>query len=273
MGRFSRLETGHAPAAPPPPTTDTLEPVTYYPPAESQPDEQELSTQASLGRADQALFGNDYKGAERWYSRAMGLDSTLLAPWLGVIRTLLLRGRLSEAYTWNGRGLTVFPESPELTAMRAVIYARRGFIRRAMTNSDAVLEQNASLPLAHLARGEVLILAENKNFDFCFEQCLKMAPPHDWKTSFLIGLILEERRMWGKALVYFSHTAERSEHIPALWFHVGRCRAQLGHRHKAQKAFDRARELCAPGDPLLSRLDQAGPGSLWRRLSRFFSRK
>ncbi len=202
----------------------------------------------------------------------MNQDSTRLEPWIGMIRTLTFANRPSEAYTWIGRGLTLFPNSIELMALRAVNHARRGMVRRAMNNSDAALEQVPNLPLAHMARGEVLILAENKNYDFCFEQCIKLSAPGDWETPFLVGLILEERRLWGKAMTYYTTTSERFEHNPALWYHVGRCRAELGHGLKAEHAFEQARELCEAGDPLLARLRGARGGALWNRVRSLFRR-
>ena len=186
------------------------------------------------------------------------------------MRVLLLRGALSEAATWLGRGLTLFPDSPHLMALRAVLYARRGMMRQALNNSDAVLEQNANLPLAHMARGEVLALADNKNFDYCFEQCLKLTPAHDWKTPLTIGIFLEERRLWAKAIAWLTKAAERNEAAPAVWYHVGLCRAQLGHTLQAQRAFEQAQELCQPGDPLAAKINSARPGSFLRRIVNLF---
>jgi len=273
MGRFSKLETGK-PAGDPsaPRRADVFERVMKYPDAASLPELADLDADAYMRVGDQALFAGKLKLALRWYSRAMDKDSTQLKPWLALIRTLLLKGDLSEATTWITRGLTLFPEDPKLLALRAVQYARRGLVREAIASSDAVLERNGAEPLAHLARGEVLLLADNKNADYCFEQCLKLTRADDWQTPFVIALIFEERRMWAKAIQYYASAAERNERCAVLYYRVGLCRARLGHRQQALRAFEQARELCPPDDPLLGLIEHASPGSIWRRLLNLFHR-
>ena len=271
MGRFSKLETGqHRDKPDLVPRAEALESGVAYPTGDAETEKVDLDASGWMRLGDEALYRDDKKAALRCYSRSMAKDSTLIQPWVAMIRTLLFKGDLSEATTWINRGLTLFPNSPHLLALRAVQYGHRGMIRQALNNSDAVLEQSSSEPLAHLARGEVLLLAENKNADYCFEQALKIIPPDDWRTLMTIGLILEDRRLWAKAIHFYARAAERNEHAAAVWYRVGLCRAELGHTQQAQKAFQEARDLCPPGDPLLPKIEHARPGSIFKRLRNLF---
>ena len=275
MGRFSRLETDHGDKNRRQyPASDALhDALDKYPEPTPSDDTIDIGPAEIMERGDQAFYNRNFKVAMRWYSRAIDRDSTAIDCWVALIRALLFKGDLREAGTWINRGLTLTPSSPPLLAMRAVLYAQKGMLRQALNNSDRVLEDAGQEPIAHMARGEVLLLADNKNADFCFEQCLKLVPSTDWRTPLVIGMIHQNRRLWAKAIQYYAKAAEINERLAVLWYHVGACRAELGHALPAEKAFNRARELCAPDDPLLVKIFHAKPGSVWRRIVRLFRRK
>lgn len=269
MGRFSRLETGKTNGSGQElERPEIIDPAEHYPAADAQPIDPSLDAPACLRRGHEAMVRDFHKDAMRWYSRALDMEPRLLDAWVGMIRTHTIKGELSQASVWIGRGLSVFPDSPALMALKAVNLARRGLLRQALTGSDAALERAPTLALAHLARGEVLVVSDNRNFDFCFEQALKLSPALDWLTPFVAGMILEERRLWTRALVYYSHSAERNESNPALWYHVARCRIALGHAGKAERALAQARELCAPDDRLIHKIEALHGGSAAGRFLR-----
>lgn len=272
MGRFSKLETGRKK---PEGQQDGAKPEIEqggggFPDQGPFAETADLDGSGWLRLGNEALFRDDRKAALRWFSRAMDKDSRLIEAWVSMIRTLLLKDDITEATTWISRGLTLFPNSPQLLALRAVQYARRGMMRQAINNSDMVLEQNGNEPLAHIARGEVLMLADNKNADYCFEQGVRMTPAADWQTPFVVGLIFQDRRLWARAIQYYLIAAERNERSAALWYQIGRCRAQLGQTAMARKAFAQARQICPPNDPLLSKIEHAEPGTVFKRVLNLF---
>jgi tetratricopeptide (TPR) repeat protein len=175
MGRFSRLETGQTGASIDPIVSDEIRPSDGVSAAD-------YATQDAAGcidHGDRLLFMDERRQALRWYSRAVDLDSTRMDGWTRMILTLLMHGDLGEAAAWIARSLTVYPESPCLLALRAVEYARRGMIRQAMAATDSAIERAGNDPIAYLARGEVLLLAENKNASYCFDQAAKIVSPDD----------------------------------------------------------------------------------------------
>ena len=237
------------------------------PPAENDEAARPLSARQCLENGDAMFFRGDHKSALRWYTRAMDKDTVAIDPWIAMLRLLLLKGDLGEAGIWIHRGLTLFPDDPRLLSMRAVLTARRGMLREALTQTDAVLERNSGIATAQLARGEVLLIAGSRSADDCFRQGLRLLPADDWRSPFLIGLVHEERRQWARALEYFLLACERDSRSPATWMAIARTRAQLGQRWPALQAAERVQELCAAGDVLNVQAEHLRAGSFWRRLS------
>ena len=162
MGRFSKLETGGRKGEPEGVPANGVSPEFPFTPTAPQDEREDLDQATCLRLGDEALFRDDRRTALRWYSRAMDRDSRAIEAWVAMLRVLLFKGDLGEAQSWINRGLTLIPASPHLLALRAVLYARRGMMRQAINNSDAVLETAGTVPLAHMARGEVLLLADKQ---------------------------------------------------------------------------------------------------------------
>jgi tetratricopeptide (TPR) repeat protein len=108
---------------------------------------------ATSAQGDDAYFSGNWDRALRLYSRAIQLDSTLVAPWAGQVYALLRKGQHSEAMTWANRALEVFPEHPSLLGARGVVYAAQGMVRRAVGASDYALSKGGDAGGVARARG------------------------------------------------------------------------------------------------------------------------
>lgn len=267
MGRFSKLETG-----PGREDRDGERAVAAHSEPSSEAQLDDVDAPGCLRRGRIALIRGERKLALRLFSRAIDKDASFIEAWQAMIRLLMLQGNISEARSWIGRGLTIFPDSPPIVALRSVNYARRGMIRQALTNSDAVLEKIGGDPWAHIARGEVLMLAGNKNAAYCFDQALKLTRSDDWYAPAVIGLILQEHRLWAKSLAFFIKAVERNSREAGLFYQIGRCHAQLGHRTQSAKAFEEAIELLDPNDLFVKRIQGEATGSVIGRLFRWLGR-
>ena len=100
---------------------------------------------------------------------------------------------------------------------------------------------------------------------------MELAPLDDLHTPMLIGLICEEQRAYAKAINWYSQASERNSRHPAVWYRVGCCRVEMGHRPQAQKAFEMAAGFAAAEDPIRQKIERVRTGSFWRRLRRLFS--
>lgn len=267
MGRFSKLETQSR-------VEDSLAQRAATEASRGAQDEDPTcDAPGFLARGDESFFAGDTKDAMRWYGRAMQLDQSCLDAWVSHIRVLTLTGKLSEAKVWIIRGLSLFPEAPVLISLRAVNHARSGMIRQAMGASDMVLSKSAEDVACWLARGHILVISGNRNADFCFKQCMQLSAETDWRTPFLIGIILDSERQWWKSIPHYKDALDRRSALPYAWYRIARSYAHMGRREAAKKALLRAEQLCGDNDRLLSMVQNAGTGSWLGRLKYLFRRK
>lgn len=270
LGRFSRLERTVGPAGaetdtPPskPPVKDS-QAAHSVAPATPPPEPSDYPT--FIQRGDTHFFQGEHEKALRFYSRALQMESTRQYPWIGQIYCLLQMRQLSEADLWIKRALELFPDDPALLSLRSVVLARKGMIKRAIGSSDYAMTRGSS-PFCWLARGEVLLLAENTNAAFCFEKVMESIEPDDWHIPFRIGMIYFEQGLWSSALEYFQKAAARRAANYWLWYHLGLCYMRLAFQQEAIDAFRQSIALNTafpPAQEALRRATRVGP------LSRLF---
>ncbi|MEJ7639084.1 MAG: tetratricopeptide repeat protein [Singulisphaera sp.] len=105
MPRFDRLEFDEEPGE----GSDVLRPA-----HESGQDERQW-----LRKADDHRRRGLYENALRYYSRALELDKSLVAGWLGQVQMLLQLGEDAEADLWARKSLELFRGQGDLMAGRA----------------------------------------------------------------------------------------------------------------------------------------------------------
>lgn len=274
VGRFSKLETN---------TSQHDQPPEDWPPAVKRPEEpaspmalpEEPAYDAPglMARGDEAFFTGEVKEAVRWYSRAMESDSRCLEAWVAHVQILILTDQINEAKVWVGRALSIFANAPALLALRAVVHAKTGMVRQAMATSDMILDQKAEDVTAWMARGHVLLIADNKNSGFCFDQAMRLSLDREWKVPFIIGLIHESERQWARAIAFYEKALERRSTLPYAWYRMGECQRELGRPDAARKALLRARELAVDNESLIAKIDLAKSGSFMNVFRKFFKSK
>ncbi|MCE5230778.1 hypothetical protein LLG95_14470 [bacterium] len=247
-----------------------MSPITE-PPADADYSPRDYSGAYCIDQGDGAFFRGDGKLALRWYTRAIDKEPGLIEPWLAMLRVLILKGDVAEAATWIHRGLTIFPENPRLLALCNVQLARRDMTAKALNDSRDLLERNPKLPLAHLCRGEVLMVTGGRHFDRLFHETLDLVPGDDWKTPLTIGMILQDAGHLRLATGFFAEAVRRSEQNPAAWFQLAQCHAARGHRVQTQRAQNQVRAICTENDPLLAQADALRYGSILRWLAKIMN--
>jgi len=272
MGRFSKLERKgtHPEDTDAPLQSGSAGPAGAA--ATTQPIES-FDYPTAMQRADEHFYRGEYEKALRFYSRALQTENSQPQPWIGQITCLLQMKQIKEADLWVQRALELFPEDSALLSLRAVVIARNGMTKRAIGTSDYAMTRGGSLPVVWIARGEVLTLADSRNAAFCFDKAMESAPADDWKTPFLIGLVLFDQRIWASALEFFQKSASRGAASYWLWYLLGICYTRLAFR---QEAIDALRQSIAlnPGfPPAQEALRRATRGNFFRRLFGVFRRK
>jgi tetratricopeptide (TPR) repeat protein len=150
--------------------------------------------------------------------------------------------QVKEGDLWVTRAIAVFPEDATLLSLRALIYAYKGMMNRAIGASDYALSRGGSA-YAWIARAEILLRARNKNAPFCFDKALEVAGGDNWKVAMHIGLVYFRRRMYSSALNFFRRACVVEMGNYYLWYHLGRCYYYLSFKNEAMEALNRALEI------------------------------
>jgi len=266
MGRFSKLETGKT-AAPQP-----AQPTGAPPVAPPLPEAETYDYGHYVVEADQLFFSGRYDKALRLYSRALQVDNTQVYPWVGQIFSLIAMDQVKEADLWVTRGIEVFPEDATLLSLRALVYALKGMLNRAIGASDYAMSRGATV-YGWLARGRILLQARNQNAPFCFDKALEAAGADDWKIAMHIGLAYYQHRMYSSALSYFKRACAIEMGNYYLWYHLGRCYHYLSFTEEALQALNRALELNPHCREAERALHQAKSSNVLTRLFRRLFRR
>jgi tetratricopeptide (TPR) repeat protein len=265
MGRFSKLELGAG-----------ARHEQERPRGAGQPasplarEEEDLDAAGHLRRGAEHFFRADYESALRSYGRSLSRQSTLLDAWVGQIESLIAMGQIREAEVWTTRALTQFPDEPTILSLRGVLLARQGMLKRAMGTSDFALSRGHSR-IAWIARGEILLMAGNKNASFCLEKALSQITPEDWQSLTRVGLVWLRHHRHSQALEVFQRAAAAEPRHTQLWRLIAECQSRLGFTDQAMASLRRVLEV-EPGDrkaeSALHRLAKTGPLTrLWRRIT------
>ena len=240
MGRFSKLERE---------TQDALarqkaleEKSRELPSAPQRPAVEEYDAPYYIEKGDDAFFLGVFKEALQYYSRALQMDNSSFYPWLGQIYCLIEMGQYKEADLWTGRALEMFPEDSSLLSLRAMMYARRGMYKRALNTTDYAISRKGANAHSYIARGYVLLAADNKNANFCFTKAMELASPSDWKIPMRIGLIYFKNKKYSRGLEFLLKACALNVTNYYLWFHLGQCYVKLGFTKKAIEAYQHSLE-------------------------------
>lgn len=243
MGRFDKLERPGAPAA-----AGTAPRVPERAEAGAVPD----SYPEHLEQADSHFYAGDFREALRSYSRALSTDGTKPAAWAGQVRCLLALRQIREATTWVKQALDHFPEDPLIISESARVLARNGDIKRAIGSSDYALGRRADSD-CWVARGDVLLVADDSNARSCFEKAMAQAPPDDWRTPHRIALCCLHQRKFSTGLEYIKIACERAPSHPHTWRLHAMILRELNYTDRARDVLAHAAQL-EPRSPLLAEL-------------------
>jgi len=236
MGRFSKLERETQDAL----VRQKAKEKKALKEAPAQISKEEYDAPYYIDRGDEFFFQGNFKEALRCYSRTIQMDNSLHYPWIGQIYCLIEMGQMKEADLWTGRALEMFPEDSSLLALRAVMYANRGMYKRAINTCDYAISRKGASAFTYIARGYVLLLAENKNAHFCFMKASELANANDWKIPMRIGLIYYKKKQYSRSLEYLLKACALNVTNYYLWHHLGLSYQKLGFAKKALDAFQHA---------------------------------
>lgn len=225
-----------------------------------------------LARGYEVFFSGNEKDGLRWFSKAIQENAGLIEAWVAHGRAQLLLGQAAEALTWVQRAMVIFPDAPVLIALRAAVNARKGMARAAIAACDVALERDNRSPDIWMCRGHALLISENRNADFCFEQAVQLTPDLDWRTPFWIAMLYDSERQWSRSIGYYERALGRRSTLPYACYRIALASSALGRPEAARRALAEADRLCGDNEKLRQKVARANPGSMLRKLANLFGR-
>jgi tetratricopeptide (TPR) repeat protein len=209
-----------------------------------------------------------HESALRLYSRALELDKSLVAGWLGQVQMLIALGEYPEAELWSRKALELFKNNPDLLAGRSQALCRSGDLKTAQASCDAAINQQGQNSFPWVARGE-LMLARHEDLDeHCFDKATQL--DSDWLVELEIGEIYLYYNRPTKAHRRIRQAVERAPDHAYCWYRQGVCEQALGLNGAAQASFRRCLQLKPNHLAAKAGLEEVAKGK--KKVQRFFQR-
>jgi tetratricopeptide (TPR) repeat protein len=221
--------------------------------------------------AERARRTGSFEDALRYYSRAVELDRSLVAGWVGQVRMLIALDEYKEAELWSRKALELFKSHADLHAARAQALCRDGDMKSALAACDAALGQTGQLPYPWMARGDIMLARRDPIEEHCFNKAVQLDA--DWLILIEVAGIYEHYRRHAKALMRYSQAVERAPDQAYCWYLQGRCQVLMGLPKPARQSFKQCLDLEPKHFAAREAVKQLdGPGTVRRAVGKFFGR-
>ncbi len=217
---------------------------------------------------DQAVrywLAGDFELALRNYSRALEQDSAFYPGWLGQVLMLIELAEYKEAAVWVDKALEMFPEHPELLAVKAIAMARDGKMEKAVAYSDNSVSKDNTTSLVWLARAEVMLSRKSQVAENCISKAVSLAGNEAATIRLLAGRLLSKKGDYGAALQYLRSAVDDLPKSALAWYELGCCQAKLG-RPEAVVTLEQAVKLQPDWAPAKRALKQCRKGGFLKRI-------
>jgi tetratricopeptide (TPR) repeat protein len=197
-----------------------------------------------LRLADENRRQGLHENALRLYSRALELDKSLVAGWVGQVQMLVALGEYPEADLWSRKALEVFRNNGDLLAARAQALCRHGDLKQAVALCDGALAQSGQSAYRWMVRGELMVAGKESVDRHCFDKAVQI--DSDWLVVLEIAHVYLHYRSPSKALVRARQAVEKAPDSCYCWYTQARCELDMGLDRRAKESLQRCLEL-VPG--------------------------
>jgi tetratricopeptide (TPR) repeat protein len=212
-------------------------------------------------------LSGDPELALRNYSRALEQNSAFYEAWIGQVLMLIELGEYREATVWADKALELFPEHPELLAVKAVACARDGRTEKALAYSDNSIAKDNVTSRVWLARAEVLPDRKSKIAESCVSKAIGMAGNNSPLIRLEAGRLLSEKGNYYAALEYLQSAVKDFPKSALAWYSLGHCQARLG-RPEAAVTLEQCVRLRPDWHTAVRALRRSQKRGLFRKLFR-----
>ncbi len=170
----------------------------------------------------------DYELALRNYARVLEQNNTAFDAWAGQVLMLIELGEYPEARMWADKALELFPEHPELLALKAVACARDAKMDEAVAYSDNAVSKDNLTSRVWLARAEIFLDRRGPIAEGCIAKALACAGKQSSLVKLEAGKLLSGARNHVLAIQYLKDAVHALPKSALAWYELGCCQAKLG---------------------------------------------
>ena len=189
-----------------------------------------------MNKADQSRRAGLYENALKYYSRALELDRSLVAGWVGQVQMLVQLEEYPEAELWSRKGLELFPNNGELMAGRAQAFCRMGDMKQAHALCDGSLRQAGQSAYRWLVRGEIMVAGRHRTWT-----AIVSTRPRNWTPTGSSPWRRPAIELYyhrpGKALGRIRRALELAPDAAYAWYVQGVCQAEFGLTRGGEREF------------------------------------
>jgi tetratricopeptide (TPR) repeat protein len=178
-------------------------------------------------------LAGDFELAMRNYSRVLEQNSTFFDAWVGQVLMLIELGEYKEAMVWADKALELYPEHPELIAVKAVACSRDAKFEKAIAYSDNSISKDNVTARVWLSRAEVLLKRKSSIADNCISKAVGLAGDKGPVIKFEAARLLRKRGSYSAAIGFLNEVVKVFPKSALVWYELGCCQAKLGRSEAA----------------------------------------
>ena len=247
MDRFSQLEFGDTRPADPSAVGESIRDAAYF-----------------QREALRYWLAGDFELALRNYCRILENNNTVFEGWAGQVSMLIELAEYREADLWADKALELFPEHPELLALKAIACCRDAKVRQAVACSDRAIGQERPTARAWLARAEVFLDRSDSVVDGCISKAVGLAGGDAGAVKLEAARLLRRRGSYAGAGGLLQEVLKVLPKSALAWYELGCCQQALG-RAEARASLEQSLRF-HPDWPVARQALTRCRGGFWRRL-------
>ncbi|MGQ9817031.1 MAG: tetratricopeptide repeat protein [bacterium] len=190
-----------------------------------------------LNLAKEAQINGDFEAALRYFSRALNYRLGIPEAWVGQVLCLIDLGELNEAVIWADKAIEVIGTGADILAVKAMALGRLGEYERALAYSDQAMKKGGASSIIWVARGDIIITADERGAEFCFRKALETDHKNPY-TYLRIGIAYISIKNYKLALVDLKKALELKPISPLINYLIGVCYQKLGYFDIAKQYYD-----------------------------------
>ncbi|MHC4737652.1 MAG: tetratricopeptide repeat protein [Planctomycetota bacterium] len=173
-------------------------------------------------------LAGDFELALRNYSRVLEQDSTAFDAWVGQVLMLIELGEFHEAVVWADKALELFPEHPELLAVKALACCRDSKMEKAIAYSDNSISKEHITSRVWLARAEVLLNRKSSIAENCISKAISIAGRMAPVVKLEAARLLRNKGSYSAAIGHLNEVVKVFPKSALAWYELGCCQSKLG---------------------------------------------